>query len=120
MMALAARSEPTAVHGEAGLERLLAESRDFSAEFPVLLANHLPMVLVAMHRLGGSDERLAEYFATYRDANRLQPPPPPVAPIERSAWSAALGDRSRETDYRAFFRGEVDRLGPRGAVAAYL
>ncbi len=79
------------------------------------------MVLVAMQRLGASDERLAEFFAHYRDVNRLQPVPPPVAPIKREHWSAALGDRAREGDYRAYFAGEVEeRLGGRAAIAAYL
>lgn len=102
------------------LERLLAEGRAFSAEFPDYLANHLPMILVALHRLGASDARLAEYFTWYRDENRLQPLPPPVAPIQADRWTQALGDRRRESDYRAFFSGEVDRLGARGAIAAYL
>jgi hypothetical protein len=120
-MALALRSERRdAAGGEAELDRLLAEGRRFSAEFPVFLANHLPMVLVAMHRLGGSDRRLGEFFATYRNVHRLQPPPPPVAPVERANWSAALGARERETDYRSFFRDEVGRLGAPAAVAAYL
>jgi Questin oxidase-like len=120
-MALALQSERRrAANDEAKLEQLLAESRAFSAEFPVLLANHLPMVLVAMHGLGGSDARLGEYFAWYRDENRLPPPPPAVAPIARAHWSAALGDRARETDYRTFFGGEVGRLGARAAIAAYL
>jgi hypothetical protein len=119
-MALALRSEQRDVGGEAELERLLAEGRRFSAEFPMFLANHLPMVLVAIRRLGGSDQRLGEYFARYCDTNRLHPPPPPVAPIARATWTAALGDRARETDYRSFFRDEVDRLGARGAVTVYL
>ena len=120
-MALALRSERRdAAGGEAELERLLADGRRYSAEFPAFLANHLPMVLVAMHRLGGSDERLGEYFATYRDAHDLQPSPPPVAPVERANWTAALGERARETDYRSFFGDEVERLGARAAVAAYL
>jgi hypothetical protein len=119
-MGLALQSEHRrAADGEGRLERLLAESRAFSAEFPIHLANHLPMILVAMHRLGGSDARLDEYFAWYRDENRLQPLPPAIAPIER-AWSAALGDRARESDYRAFFHNEVARLGARAAIAAYL
>lgn len=120
-MGLALQSERRrAADGEGRLERLLAESRAFSAEFPILLANHLPMILVAMHRLGGSDARLDEYFAWYRDENRLQPLPPAIAPIERANWAAALGDRARETDYRAFFHDEVARLGARAAIAAYL
>ena len=85
--------------GEQELQRLLVECRAFSGEFPDFLANHLPMVLVAMHRLGGSDERLNAFFATYRDANRLPAPPARVAPIVRESWDAALGDRARESDY---------------------
>ncbi len=120
-MTAALRSDAlTPLGGEVELERLLGESREFSAEFPLFLANHLPMVLIAMHRLGGSDERLAEYFATYRDMNRLCAPPPSVAPIARETWTEALGARERETDYRAFFQGEVARLGARGAVSLYL
>jgi hypothetical protein len=105
---------------EALLERLLVEGRAFSAEFPLFLANHLPMVLVAMQRLGGSDKRLSEYFAWYREENRLQPLPPSIAPITRANWQAALGDRARETDYRSFFHHEVPRLGARATVDAYL
>ncbi|MFZ0205384.1 MAG: questin oxidase family protein [Roseiarcus sp.] len=106
--------------GEQELQRLLVECRAFSGEFPDFLANHLPMVLVAMHRLGGSDERLNAFFATYRDANRLPAPPARVAPIARESWDAALGDRARERDYIDFFHSEVARIGARAAVASYL
>src|SRR5476649_918578 len=105
-MAMALRTELDSAGDEAELVRLLVEGRRFSAEFPLFLANHLPMVLVALHRLGASDERLREYFAWYREANRLQPTPAPVATVERANWSAAFGDRGRETDYRSFFNGE--------------
>jgi hypothetical protein len=120
-MAVSLRSPaPDADAGESMLDRLLADGRQFSAEFPFFLANHLPMVLVAMQRLGGSPARLAEFFSIYREMNHLVPAPPPVAPIARQAWSTALGDRSRETDYRAFFAAEVTRLGATAAIAAYL
>ena len=116
----AAKSGPSIAGGDEFLARIVARTRDFSAEFPQLLANHLPMVLVALRRLGGSDQRLIQYFNTYRDANGLVPPPPPVAPIVRERWTEAFGDRSRETDYRAFFVDEVRRLGVRPALAEYL
>jgi hypothetical protein len=120
-MAVALHTEAAdSTASEAALDRLLAEGRAFSAEFPVMLANHLSMVLVAMQRLGGSPERLAEFFAFYREANHLVPSPPSVAPIERANWSIALGDRKREGDYRSFMRGEVMRLGSRAAIATYL
>jgi hypothetical protein len=120
-MALAARPERRgAAPHETELDRLLAEGRAYSGEFPFFLANHLPMMLVAMQRLGGSDERLAEFFTVYRDVHRLAPLPVAQARIERADWSSALGDRSRESDYRAYFREEVARLGNRTAIAAYL
>jgi hypothetical protein len=106
--------------GEDELQRLLVECRGFSGEFPDFLANHLPMVLVAMHRLGGSDERLNAFFATYRDKNGLTPPPARVAPIARENWDASLGDRARERDYIDFFHNEVALIGARATIASYL
>ena len=120
-MAITARAERrSAASDEAELDRLLADGREFSGEFPFFLANHLPMILVAMQRLGGSDQRLAEFFAVYRDKNRLAALPMPVRRIERGDWSSALGDRSRESEYRTYFREEVARLGNRAAIATYL
>jgi hypothetical protein len=118
----------TALHSETrrgeesgrDLERLLEEGRQFSAEFPFYLANHLPMILVALRRLGASNQRLSEYFAAYREINNLQPLPARIAPIERATWSASLGERARETDFILFFRGEVGRIGARDAIADYL
>lgn len=118
-MALAAAlDEPAA--SEAELERWVAAARGFSCEFPLFLANHLPMVLVALQRMGASERRLGDYFALYRDTNHLAPMPAPVAPIVWEGWTEALGERAREADYRAFFAGEVARLGARRAVADYL
>lgn len=102
------------------LDDLLAKTRQDSVEFPDVLANHGPMALTVLDRLGASPDRLDAFFVTYRDANGLVPPPPPVAPIRRDRWAEALGDRSRETDYRAFFEHEVSRLGIRDALRAYL
>ena len=103
-----------------GLDDLLREARGFSAEFPVDLANHGPMALIILARLGASNQRLREYFDAYRDANRLVPVPPAAAAIDRETWTLHLGDRSREGDYRAFFGREVSRLGIRDAVNRYL
>jgi len=113
-MALSPRTETDT------LEDLLVEVRMFSAEFPLLLANHLPMILVALDRLGASKERLRDYFDTYRDTNGLVPQPPPVAPISRESWTEALGERAREQDYRTFFEAEVRRIGIDAAIQTYL
>jgi hypothetical protein len=103
-----------------GLDALLVEARQHSVEFPDVLANHVPMVLAALDRLGASPERLDEYFVGYRDAHGLVPVPPPVAAVRRETWKEALGDRSREADYRMFFEREVAQLGIRDTVKTYL
>jgi hypothetical protein len=103
-----------------GLDAALARARQASVEFPYLLANHAPMVLIALDRLGASPARLDAWYETYRNTHGLAPVPDPVAPIGRETWQAALGDRSREADYRGFFAGEVARLGAVGAIGAYL
>jgi Questin oxidase-like len=103
-----------------GLETLLSRAREDSVEFPYLLANHVPMVLIALDRLGASPERLEQWYEQYREGNKLPPMPPPVAPIIRTAWAEALGDRAREADYRAFFIGETRRLGIGAVIRTYL
>jgi hypothetical protein len=103
-----------------GLERAVAWSRQWSAEFPFFLANHLPMVLVALHRMGASDERLEAYCQIYHRQNQLVPVPPRISEITRCTWCDFLGQREREGDYGAFFAGEVARLGASEAAILYL
>jgi hypothetical protein len=89
-------------------------------EFPVFLANHLPMVLVALRRMGASDDRLEAYCDVYCEANGLVPVPAPIGEVTRENWRDFLGQREREGDYRAFFAGEVARLGGTQAAIVYL
>ena len=109
-----------ALQTEPALDRLLAESRAYSVEFGHTLANHLPMVLVILARLGAGDRRLGQYFETYRDVNQLRRQPPSAGAITRADWTAHLGDRTRETDFRAFFASELRRLGAGDLERTYL
>ena len=103
-----------------GLERAVAWSRQWSAEFPFCLANHLPMVLVALHRMGASDERLKSYCDLYDKQNGLVPVPEPIGEVACDNWREFFGQRGREDDYRTFFVGEVARLGATPAALLYL
>jgi hypothetical protein len=105
---------------DADLDALLARVAGHSCEFPVVLANHLPMVLVALTALGASPCRRAAFAERYIAANRLLPMPPDHGRIDAGNWTAYLGNRQLEGDYRGFFAGEVARLGPDRAMAAYL
>ena len=87
-----------------GLERAVAWSRQWSAEFPFCLANHLPMVLVALHRMGASDERLEAYCHIYHEQNGLVPVPERIGEITRDNWREFLG--------RASARGTIAHSSP--------
>ena len=78
------------------------------------------MVLVALHRMGASDERLEAYCQIYHKQNGLVPVPERIDAISRDNWREFLGQREREGDYRAFFAGEVARLGATPAALHYL
>ena len=103
-----------------GLDRAVEWSRQWSAEFPFCLANHLPMVLVALHGMGASDDRLEAYCHIYHKQNGLVPVPEPIGEITRDNWREFFGQREREADYRTFFAGEVARLGATPAALLYL
>ena len=117
--ARAISSHPNAATRQ-GLERAVAWSRQWSAEFPFCLANHLPMILVALHRMGASDDRLEAYCHIYHEQNALSPIPERVGQISLGNWRDVLGQREREGDYRVFFAGEVARLGATPAALHYL
>jgi hypothetical protein len=102
------------------LDSLVAEARAYSAEFPYVLANHLPMCLVALQRLGGNDRRLPQFFANYRDYSGLVKLPAAKSAIDPARWADHLGDRGREADYRAFFAEAVRRDGVAAALHHYL
>ncbi len=93
------------------LADLLEQCRGFSCEFGHCLANHLPMMLVALARMGASGHRLRACFERYRDTNQLRSPPPPGGAITEANWTAHLGERDREADFRAFFTDQVRRSG---------
>ena len=104
----------------AALDRLMAQMPDYHSEFAKTYANHAPMVLVALHRIGGDGPRMNDWFDHYRDEKKLFGPPARQAPLTAETWETAIGHRDRETDLRDFFVAEVDRLGIEGALAAYL
>ena len=54
------------------------------------------------------------------EQNGLVPVPEPIGEITRDNWREFFGQREREGDYRAFFAGEVARLGATPAALHYL
>lgn len=102
------------------LNTLLAGMPEWGSEFSHTFANHAPMVLVALHRIGGAPVQLRRFFHHYRDAKRLLPFAQPQELLDERNWKTAIGKREREPDLRLFFAGEVARLGHHAALELYL
>lgn len=102
------------------LPLILAEMPDYGSEFAKTYANHAPMVLVALERIGGSSGQMRQFFEHYRSTKQLLPFGHQLSPLGETDWQDALGQREREPDLRRYFRFEVSRLGTSGALATYL
>lgn len=93
------------------LRTLLGESARFDAEYADGLSSHLPMALVALHRLGADEARLRQFAQRY--AARLHPAPPMAPWSAGEPWRDRLGDPAAWPAYRALFR---DWLAQEGAA----
>jgi len=100
------------------LAELLDQELGYDATTGTRLSNHLPMALVALHRLGATDGRLTEFAARYR--SRLVPVPD-VSPVQsHSEWLAARGRHGAYGQLRAYFERAVGDLGPDEALRRHL
>jgi hypothetical protein len=91
---------------------LLANSRRFSASYANGMANHLAMALVALNRLGASDDRLREFASFYQRHLRLKPA---LETTLASKFTAELQAKGRDT----LLRDELSRLTPGLASEAF-
>jgi hypothetical protein len=91
------------------LSTLLDSELAFDATTSDRLSNHLPMALLALHRLGGSDERLAEFAAGYR--RRLAPLDVADALDGFDAWRSARGQHGAYAPARGYLEACVARDG---------
>lgn len=92
-----------------------------SVEFPPFMANHLPMILIALDRMGATDEQISTYPSRYRAVTPLVSIEMPSAGrINHDNWKRHLGVRDYELDYRAFFIGVTSDIGIEAALDTYL
>ncbi len=83
------------------LQSLLEQSRDYAPTFRGGLANHLPMVLIALARLGAKDEQLQAFFDHYR--KRLAPLAA-VTPERWPGWALSIGQSEAFPRFLAHFK----------------
>lgn len=102
----------------AALRACLVDAARFDAEYGASLSNHLPMALVALARLGASDERLAEFAQRY--AARLHVAAAAEPWPAGDAWRAHLGRPRAWPAYRALFRDWLRHEGAADVLAQTL
>ena len=91
---------------------LLDDARQFGSRYGGGLSNHLPMALLALDRLGASDERLREFAAFY--ARRLS-----AKTAEEAALAKKYEDDMRSRGRDAVLRDVVSELTPGLGSAAF-
>lgn len=89
---------------------LLDDGARFAPEYAGDLSNHLPMALVALHRLGADEARLHAFAAGY--AQRLQPAPAAQDWPAGDAWRGRLGDIEAWPVHRSLFSQWIEHEGP--------
>ena len=104
--------------GDPALGELLDEELCYDATTTTRLSNHLPMALVALHRLGASDDRLAEFAAQYRGRLASIPDTVPVASYDE--WLAARGKRDAYGALRGYFDAQIAEGGPESTLRRHL
>lgn len=100
------------------LGRLIAGAHRYHATYGGGLANHLPMALIALDRMGAGPQRLREFTGNY--TARLQPVTTQSAWITAENWRQSLGVASDYPALLGFFESEVARLGWQETLTIYL
>jgi hypothetical protein len=97
------------------LARLLSDGARFAPEYADGLSNHLPMTLVALHRLGADAARMTAWHERY--ARRLRPAPQADPWPAGDPWPGRLGQLEAWPLYRSLFQQWVDHEGAQEMLA---
>lgn len=106
---------------ESALQALLNRHRAGELEDYNVKANHAPMVLIAMYRMGADSAQLHRYYANI-EIGRAASETSPLQSlrIDRDTWTKYLGTFSAWAAYRQFFQAEIDKHGVEEVLAAYV
>lgn len=94
----------------------LQQGMAWGAEYEDGLSNHLPMNLIALHRLGADDSTCEQFISTY--STRLQALRVEEAPI--AEWREHLGQHSRNAAYRNYFIQSIQSAGRSETLDRYV
>lgn len=115
MSSQAIKSSASSLH-----ELLNRHRRGELAEYNVT-ANHAPMVLIALYRMGADYHQLHQYYAGVEigrpasQTDSLQ-----GQQIDRGTWTNYLGTFSAWSSYRHFFQTEIGKHGVQDVLMSYV
>ncbi|KAG6579806.1 putative proteasome subunit beta type-6 [Phytophthora cinnamomi] len=133
-MTIALSSEAALSHAKLPDEQVRqALTRDYSTlhfriEYGNYLSNHLLHAVVALHRLGASEQKITEYAAHYTQKLESEGPDhedvveraTTVEILSDEAAQALLGKRQKYDALLAYYAHDVKKLGVDGAVRRHL
>ena len=102
----------------ATLLRLLADHGRGAATYGSGFSMHLPMVLIALFRMGATPPRLETLAAAKMQASEARPAA--IQPVDAAGWEQQLGKRGTFVSYRVFFADELARSGVDAVLARFL
>lgn len=94
--------------------KLIADAIRHSAFYEKNLANHLPMALVALDRLGASPEQVSAFAVRYE--KKLEPMPAPAEAIANETAAEFLGRAEAFASWTLFFESEFSNAGTNGTI----
>ncbi len=103
------------------LQELLNRHRTGELADYNVTANHAPMVLIALYRMGADPDQLRQYYADVEigmpasATGSLQ-----GQRIDRGTWTKYLGILGAWSSYRQFFQTEISEHGVQEVLAAYV
>lgn len=103
------------------LSNLLSKNRNFSPTYhPNVLANHLSMALIALYKLGASDEQLKKYYLHYSEELEPVQALTNTIQITDTNWMNFLGCAHYFPNYLIFFQKNIQLNGMSETLKKYL
>ena len=97
---------------------LLGLSRDYHHLYQGRFANHLPMALIALDKMGAEAPQLTRFYDTYSRDLEMYPVPGEQAPV--TDWAMELGFSDRFHALHRYFEHRIAELGVDGVLAETL
>lgn len=101
------------------IKKYLEQNKKFHAEYTnAHMSSHLPMALIALFKMGASEQKLDDFYKRY--SRRLKEKPADTLQITKSNWQDHLGTHNHNKAYQDFFTKEVADLGVEQCLKTYL